>query len=225
MSNTTPTPKQYSHWNVELKAFAVEMYMETNCFYVTIRDVVTKFNPVKPPYKSLIIRWVAKFRKEGIARNLNSKSQVEIVTQDERGIGRPSEVITKPLHSKVTVWCALSEKGIIGPYFFEENGVTTSINTELYIVMLERLEDLKSLFPKLELEQEPLDILAQNVVIKPRRQAIEVELTNSGVYHAADDVLEDEADVSIDGDSNMNQKPLTEDEISMRMITCERMIQ
>ncbi|KAI6659813.1 Zinc finger MYM-type protein 5-like [Oopsacas minuta] len=74
---------------------------------------------------------------------------------------------------------------------------------------------------ELELEQESLDILAQNVVIKPRRQEIEVELTDSRVCHAADDVLEDEADVSVYGDRNMNQKPLTEDEISMRMTTCE----
>ncbi|KAI6659882.1 hypothetical protein LOD99_14222 [Oopsacas minuta] len=65
------------------------------------------------------------------------------------GSQRPNEVITKPLHSKkVTVWCALSEKGIIRPYFFEENGVTTCINSEHYIVMLEKfLEDLKRLFP------------------------------------------------------------------------------
>ncbi|KAI6659460.1 hypothetical protein LOD99_10776 [Oopsacas minuta] len=257
MSNTTPTPKKYSLWNVELKAFAVERYMETKSFHVTIRDVVTKFNPIKTPYKSLIVKWVAKFRKEGTVRNLNSRNpsrnshsgrkrkrdevfidrlresvqesphkstrrcqelastrstmlrainedlklfpyritihqklteaakmnrldmakvlvdKIEktknflqlLWTSDEAhcylegavnsknsiywGSQRPNEVITKPLHSKkVTVWCAVSEKGIIGPYFFEENGMTTSINSERYFVMLERfLEDLKRLFP------------------------------------------------------------------------------
>lgn len=36
----------------------------------------------------------------------------------------------KPLHSpKVTAWCALSEKGIIGPYWFEDDdGRTTTVN-------------------------------------------------------------------------------------------------
>ena len=87
MSNTTHTPKKYSLWNVELRTFAVERYLETKSFYVTIRDVVTKFNPHKPPYKSLIVKWVAKFSKEGTVRNLNSKSLAEIVTQDERGSG------------------------------------------------------------------------------------------------------------------------------------------
>ena len=73
MSNTTHTPKKYSLLNVELRTFAVERYLETKSFYVTIRDVVTKFNPHKPPYKLLIVKWVAKFRKEGTVRNLNSK--------------------------------------------------------------------------------------------------------------------------------------------------------
>lgn len=45
----------------------------------------------------------------------------------------------KPLHSpKVTVWAALSARGIIGPYFFEDrrrNAVT--VNTERYIAMLQ----------------------------------------------------------------------------------------
>ena len=74
---------------------------------------------------------------------INSKNRIYWGSQG------PNEVITKPLHSKkVTVWCALSERGIIGPYFFEENGVTTTFNSERYIVMLERfLEDLKRLFP------------------------------------------------------------------------------
>ena len=47
----------------------------------------------------------------------------------------PADFITqKPLHSsKVTAWCALSYRGIIGPFWFEdedENAVT--INQENY---------------------------------------------------------------------------------------------
>ena len=59
-------------WTVEMRAFAVEKYLETISFDAAIRDFVTKFNPPKPPYKSLIVKWVAKFRTEGTVRNLNS---------------------------------------------------------------------------------------------------------------------------------------------------------
>lgn len=42
-----------------------------------------------------------------------------------------------PLHSpRVTVWCAVAPFGVIGPYFFEENGVTVTVNSERYIHML-----------------------------------------------------------------------------------------
>jgi hypothetical protein len=37
----------------------------------------------------------------------------------------PPELHARPLHSpKVTVWRTLSSIGVIGPYFFEEGGVT-----------------------------------------------------------------------------------------------------
>ena len=50
------------------------------------------------------------------------------------------QVTQKPLHSpKVTVCAALSGKKIIGPFFFEnENGITVTVNSERYIVILER---------------------------------------------------------------------------------------
>jgi hypothetical protein len=42
------------------------------------------------------------------------------------------ELHQSPLHSaKVTVWCAVSSGGIIGPCFFEdEKGQTVTVNTE-----------------------------------------------------------------------------------------------
>ena len=56
------------------------------------------------------------------------------------GSQKPDMVATRPLHSKkVTVWCALSERGIIGPFFFEENGKTTTVNSERFIAVLELL--------------------------------------------------------------------------------------
>lgn len=45
----------------------------------------------------------------------------------------------KPLHSpKVTVWAAISGRGIIGPFFFENaRGQNVTVNTERYVAMLE----------------------------------------------------------------------------------------
>lgn len=43
-----------------------------------------------------------------------------------------------PLHShKLTVWCAISQFGVIGPYFFEEDGVTVTVNSERYVALLQ----------------------------------------------------------------------------------------
>jgi hypothetical protein len=48
------------------------------------------------------------------------------------------ELHARPLHSpKVTVICTLSSIGVIGPYFFEEGGVTVTVNANRYCDMLE----------------------------------------------------------------------------------------
>ena len=44
----------------------------------------------------------------------------------------------KPLHSaKCTAWVAMSEHGIIGPYWFEEDGQTVTINSIRYMGLKE----------------------------------------------------------------------------------------
>lgn len=50
----------------------------------------------------------------------------------------PHQIHQQPLHSaKVTVWCAMSSSGIIGPYFFEnERGQSVTVNAERYSEML-----------------------------------------------------------------------------------------
>jgi len=49
----------------------------------------------------------------------------------------PHEVLERPLHSpKVRVWCAVGKVGVIGPYFFEENGITKTVNSARYIDMI-----------------------------------------------------------------------------------------
>jgi hypothetical protein len=51
----------------------------------------------------------------------------------------PRQLHKRPLHSpEVIVWCAISAKGIIGPYFFEvDDGVSVTVNAERYNHMLE----------------------------------------------------------------------------------------
>ena len=50
----------------------------------------------------------------------------------------PRELHKRPLHCpRVTVWCAVAEFGIWGPYFFEDNNVTVTVNSDRYCEMLE----------------------------------------------------------------------------------------
>ena len=66
----------------------------------------------------------------------------------------PRELHQRPLHSaKVTVWCAISKFGVIGPYFFEENGSSVTVNSERYFAMLETF-----LEPKLEELSEEINL-------------------------------------------------------------------
>ncbi|KAF2354978.1 hypothetical protein FHG87_014267 [Trinorchestia longiramus] len=55
----------------------------------------------------------------------------------------PRELHQRPLHSpKATVWCAVSK---FGPYFFEEDGRSVTVNSQRYLAMLEDFFE-----PKLE---------------------------------------------------------------------------
>lgn len=57
----------------------------------------------------------------------------------------PREIFEKPLHSQyVTVWCAVSKFGIIGPYFFEELNRRVTVTSHRYVNMLNEF-----LLPKL----------------------------------------------------------------------------
>ena len=49
----------------------------------------------------------------------------------------PRELHQRPLHAlRVTVWCALSRVGIIGPWFFEENKQVVSVTFDSYASMI-----------------------------------------------------------------------------------------
>jgi hypothetical protein len=64
----------------------------------------------------------------------------------------PRQLHERPLHSqKVTVWCAVSTRGVIGPYFSEdERGNETTVTSERYVKTLETfvVEQLQN-FPDL----------------------------------------------------------------------------
>jgi hypothetical protein len=49
----------------------------------------------------------------------------------------PRGLHERPLHSpKVTVWCSIGKCSIIGPFFFEENGIMVTVTSAHYIGML-----------------------------------------------------------------------------------------
>jgi len=49
----------------------------------------------------------------------------------------PQELHQRPLHTaKVSVWCGISKVGIVGPYFFEEEGAIVTVTSERYVEML-----------------------------------------------------------------------------------------
>ena len=60
----------------------------------------------------------------------------------------PRQLHERPLHSpKVTVWCAMSQFGVIGPNIFEDENRTATVTSARYVVMLEtnlqhRLEEM-----------------------------------------------------------------------------------
>lgn len=79
-------------------------------------------------YRSLIFSDEAHFWLNGYVNKQNCR-----IWSDEN----PHVALQKPLHpDKVTVWCAVHAGGVIGPYFFEENGRRVTVNGERYRTML-----------------------------------------------------------------------------------------
>jgi len=53
--------------------------------------------------------------------------------------GNPQNIHPVMLHAeRVTVWCAVSVNCIVGPYFFEENNASVTVNGERYLYMLQQ---------------------------------------------------------------------------------------
>ena len=81
----------------------------------------------------------------------------------------PRHLHQSPLHSpKVTVWCAISSARIVGPWFFEENGVTVTVNSERYVSMLEQY------------------FFSRNWRIEPRRHLVSTGRSNGTHFKGVD---------------------------------------
>jgi hypothetical protein len=49
----------------------------------------------------------------------------------------PRHLHERPLHSqRVTVWCAVADCGVTGPYFLDEDGETVAVTSDRYVQML-----------------------------------------------------------------------------------------
>lgn len=77
--------------------------------------------------------------------------KVNLKTNVFWGTSMPNEVATMPLHSpKCKIWAAISERGIIGPVFFKELGVTMTVTKERYVeVLIAFKRELQTLYPSL----------------------------------------------------------------------------
>ena len=53
----------------------------------------------------------------------------------------PQELHQRAAHDpKVTVWCAVFNFGVLGPYFFEEDDVTVTVNSDRYCAIFSSLK-------------------------------------------------------------------------------------
>ena len=64
--------KKNAVWSLEMRTFTVEAYLRTNSYVSAMAKFEQKFNIGKTPGKSVIVKWVKKFREEGTVRDLRS---------------------------------------------------------------------------------------------------------------------------------------------------------
>ena len=91
----------------------------------------------------------------------------------------PRQLPETPLHCQsVTVWCAISSFGIIGPYFFEQNERAVTVNAARYREMIEEF-----FLPHLE-EMDVGDVWFQQDVstISLGRRALQIWLYATSSY-------------------------------------------
>ena len=94
------------------------------------------------------------------------------------GSTRPDVVVQRQAHPpKLTVWVAISSYGIIGPFFFEENGATVTVNGTRYHDVLENsfipaLQQLNTIDPTLPTDWWFMQDGARPHIIRPVKQLL-----------------------------------------------------
>ena len=78
-----------------------------------------------------LVQWKTHFHLTGLVNTQNCRVWAS---------NAPDIVLeAPPLSPRVTVWCAMSSTGIIGPFFFKDaDGLTQTVNKERYVDILKR---------------------------------------------------------------------------------------
>lgn len=104
-------------------------HADTNARLDFCRQFITVLNENPNVLSKLIMSDEAHFHLSGYVNKQNFRYW---------SAEQPMQMHEQPLHSqKVTVWCGVSSFGIIGPYFFEEDSKTVTINSNRYLTMLD----------------------------------------------------------------------------------------
>lgn len=125
------TLRRILHRDLHLKAYKIQLTQElkpndANCRLNFANVMLERFNN----FFNIIFSDEANFHVNGHVNKQNSRFWSET---------NPQQMHQKPLHSpKVVVWAAISARGIIGPYFFEnQRGVAVTVRAENYCQMLQ----------------------------------------------------------------------------------------
>ena len=73
MAAASSDDTNYVKWTTQMKKFCAKKYFEVKSYKAIRVDFMTHFPNHKPPYKSLIIYWVSKFKPFGTVENFNRK--------------------------------------------------------------------------------------------------------------------------------------------------------
>lgn len=118
------------HFDLNFHPFKIMMVQELSpADYVNRRTLCEQMLAQIPLEANFFSSDEAHFHLSGIVNKQNFRYWAE---------NNPQIIRERPLHSpKLTVWCAVSQFGVIGPYFFEEEGVTVTVNSRRYVSMLQ----------------------------------------------------------------------------------------
>ena len=102
------------HWTREERSFCVEAYFSNAHSIIAVQ-------------RAFRLRY--DFHLSGCLTKQNMRYWSET---------NPRELHQRPLHSdRVTVCCAISRVGIICPYFFQDNWLAVTVNSERYLTMIQ----------------------------------------------------------------------------------------